>query len=205
MKYYLTVVALVLAGLFGVVQESSAQIGFWYGQGGRGGSNWGITLGQPYGYGYGGGYGNFYRPWGGGYGYNYPFYGRYNYPYGYGYNYGNYYVPNTYYYTQPYTYTSPATAYYPAQTTVAAPANTATINVTVPENAEVWVDGLRTTQTGSNRVFQTPPLTPGVQYSYELRATWMANGSPVTQTRNVSVQANQSTAVNMMTEPIKDR
>jgi uncharacterized protein (TIGR03000 family) len=36
----------------------------------------------------------------------------------------------------------------------------------VPENAEVLIDGMKTTQTGTTREFVTPQLTPGSRYVY---------------------------------------
>ena len=39
------------------------------------------------------------------------------------------------------------------------------------------------------REFDSPPLTPGKQYSYEVKAQWEENGRPVTQTQEVDVSA----------------
>jgi uncharacterized protein (TIGR03000 family) len=45
------------------------------------------------------------------------------------------------------------------------------------------------TSTGSAREYQSPPLTPGSRYSYEIRAHWNENGQPVSQTQKVEVTA----------------
>ena len=54
----------------------------------------------------------------------------------------------------------------------AAPSNTATIQVSVPADAKVWFDDSPTEQTGSERSFESPPLTPGKTYSYMITAQW---------------------------------
>jgi uncharacterized protein (TIGR03000 family) len=76
-----------------------------------------------------------------------------------------------------------------------APDNTARLRILVPDNAKVWVGGQETGQTGSEREFGSPPLTPDKAYTYEVKARWMENGEPVEQTRKVRVHANQTTTV----------
>jgi uncharacterized protein (TIGR03000 family) len=61
------------------------------------------------------------------------------------------------------------------------------ITAHVPAEARVWFDGMATTSTGQTRKFQSPPLSPGDQYSYEIKASWNENGRVVTQTRTVEV------------------
>jgi len=157
----------------------------------------GIGLGLGYGlggYGYRGGYG-------GGYGY-----GGYSPSYG-----GTYYAPSV-------TYVEPSTTYAPAETYVdpgypqvaGAPAdssrdslyyapepvdNTARLRILVPSNAKVWVGGQDTAQSGQEREFGSPPLTPGKSYTYEVKARWMEAGEPVERTRKVKVMANRTTTV----------
>jgi uncharacterized protein (TIGR03000 family) len=63
------------------------------------------------------------------------------------------------------------------------------IDVHVPAQAEIWFDGQKTAQTGSDRRFISPPLAPGHDYSYQLRVRWVEGGSPVEQTRRLSVRA----------------
>jgi uncharacterized protein (TIGR03000 family) len=43
------------------------------------------------------------------------------------------------------------------------------IRMMVPANAEVWFDGVKTTQTGSLRQFVSPALVGGKAYSYRVR------------------------------------
>jgi uncharacterized protein (TIGR03000 family) len=71
-----------------------------------------------------------------------------------------------------------------------ATANTVHINVVVPEpNAQVSFEGAPTSQGGMVRRFESPEVTPGRDYVYDIRAQWEQNGRTVTQTRQVRVQA----------------
>ena len=63
------------------------------------------------------------------------------------------------------------------------------INVSVPATAEIWIEGKKTTQGGLFRQFISPPLTPGRDYSYDIKARWRDNGKEVTRTRHVNVHA----------------
>jgi uncharacterized protein (TIGR03000 family) len=169
-----------------VTGESQAQ---HRGRGGWGGGGWGGHRGSYYG-GYGGYYGGYRGGWGWG---AYPYYG-----YG-----GGYYRP---YYGTPYYYpdyvetpivVSPVryASYYPSD---AINGNTATVQVTVPADAEVWFGNHKTSQTGTLRQFESPPLTPGQTYTYDVTASWMSNGQPVTQTRQVQVQGGKRSLLNFM-------
>jgi uncharacterized protein (TIGR03000 family) len=52
-----------------------------------------------------------------------------------------------------------------------------------------------TTQTGVDRVFNTPALEMGKSYTYTVRATWMVNGKEVDRTKDVHIQAGQPTTI----------
>jgi uncharacterized protein (TIGR03000 family) len=151
-------------------------------------NNWGAfavgvgvgALARPY-----GGYGGYY----GGYGYSSPGY-YYSDP---GYS-SNYVVPSTSYYSGPADagYTSAAPAM---------PANAATINMRVPPNAQVFFGDQQATtgNTGTyERRFVSPPLDPGSNYQYQLRAQWMENGQMVNRVRTVAVHANDVVNVDFM-------
>ena len=75
----------------------------------------------------------------------------------------------------------------------------APINVRVPANAEVWFDGTRTSQTGSQRSFVSPPIQPGRDYVYEIRARWVQAGRPVEETRRIIVRAGDRDNLNFLT------
>jgi uncharacterized protein (TIGR03000 family) len=177
--------------------------GFGGGRGGFGGGR-GFVGGRGYGgWGYGGwGYGLGY----GGWGYGYPYYGYGGYYGGYAPYYGSgyYYDPSYYSSTTPYydsTAAIPSTnyqSYYPAGTAATGTdPNSGMVEVRLPSaDAQVWFNGNKTNQTGTVRRYSTPPLTAGQSHTYEVRATWMANGQPVTQTREINVQPGQPTVVN---------
>lgn len=67
--------------------------------------------------------------------------------------------------------------------------NKAHLWLRVPENAEIWVDGVKTKQTGELRHFFSPPLTPGKKYSYQVRLRWRKDGKPVEETQRILVQS----------------
>jgi uncharacterized protein (TIGR03000 family) len=71
------------------------------------------------------------------------------------------------------------------------PANIATVQVTVPSDAEVWFEGTKTTQLGTVRQFRSPPLDPDSTYTYTVRARWTQNGEVKDETRDLRVQANK--------------
>ena len=77
-------------------------------------------------------------------------------------------------------------------------ADAARISVQLPADAQLWIDGQPTTQTGVVRTFETPgSLQPGRSYTYKLVAQWVENGQTVTRERDVSFQAGGQTVVNM--------
>lgn len=65
----------------------------------------------------------------------------------------------------------------------------AVVNVQVPASAELWFDGNKTAQTGSERRFVSPPLPAGKTFHYSVRVRWTDNGKPVDQIQMVNVQA----------------
>ncbi|MGH7172309.1 MAG: TIGR03000 domain-containing protein [Gemmataceae bacterium] len=70
--------------------------------------------------------------------------------------------------------------------------NKAHIWLRVPKSAAIWVNGVKTKQTGELRHFFSPPLTPGKKYSYQMRLRWMKDGKPVEETQRILVQAFQT-------------
>ena len=76
------------------------------------------------------------------------------------------------------------------------------LQLTVPENAEVWFDGVRTTQTGAVREFVSPTLAPGSLYSYKItiRST-DAQGKAVEDTRDIRFRANDWFSVDFTRPP----
>src|SRR5262249_26879033 len=79
--------------------------------------------------------------------------------------------------------------------------NTAHILVKVPANARVWFEGVLTTSSGPVREYQSPPLTSGNRYTYDVRARWNDNGREFTQTQHVAVTPGAHVRVEFPTPP----
>ena len=52
--------------------------------------------------------------------------------------------------------------------------------------AEVYVDGVKTTQTGTDRIFESPPLEAGKEYAYEIVVRWVQGGATVERKKTVT-------------------
>ncbi len=216
-------VSIPAMALGAVLLSTAPSLGQGHGGGGAHGANWGggwgrgaAGFGLDYGLGrYGGlgyGYPSYYRGWG----YGYPSYGYYDSGYGPNYGSNNYYgfgVPAYSAYPsdqQPYgtvvqpgmgAYSSAYGGFNEGQGASAAATqneNACQIGLRVPADAQVWFNGQAMRQTGSQREFVSPPLQPGQEYTYTIRARWMQNGQPVDQTRNLQVAASERHTVNFM-------
>lgn len=77
---------------------------------------------------------------------------------------------------------------------------TVMIHVRVPLDAELWFDGAKTQQMGMSRDFLSPPLEPGQDYVYQLRARWMRDGQEVVQTRELRVRAGDHKRVDFLSQ-----
>jgi uncharacterized protein (TIGR03000 family) len=148
---------------------------------------------------------NFHRNATYGYGYDY------GYGYGYGYNYapsypygGDYYLPDLYqsYYPSLIEPQVRPMAWKPAAVpNPAPPSDRAEVQIYVADPAaEVWFNGAKIQQTGQQRDFLTPELTPGKSYTYEVRAKWTQNGKQYDQTRSVTVRAGEQIGLNFVIE-----
>jgi uncharacterized protein (TIGR03000 family) len=71
----------------------------------------------------------------------------------------------------------------------------ATIIVALPADARLTVDDAATTSTSARRVFVSPELSPDIEYNYTLKAEFVVNGKPVTQTKVITVSAGAETNV----------
>jgi uncharacterized protein (TIGR03000 family) len=140
----------------------------WHGDNWHGGDHW---------------HGGYYPGWGFALGLGFPFYG-YPYPY---YSGGYYYGPS----------------YYPGYTNYAVPDTSsvtqtnALVEVRVPRSdATVWLEGVQTRQTGTEREFASPPLEQGRTYTYDVRARWVDNnGAMVERTQRVPIHAGERVMV----------
>ena len=71
------------------------------------------------------------------------------------------------------------------------------LKVIVPFEAVVEIDGVKTKQTGSIRLYVTPDLEKGKKYSYQVKAVFTANGQQVTVERTVNVEAGKEASVDL--------
>lgn len=69
------------------------------------------------------------------------------------------------------------------------PEPVALLDVEVPADAEVWLEGKKTQQTGPMRKFVSPALVPDKDFEYEIYARWQENGALRTETQNVTIRA----------------
>jgi uncharacterized protein (TIGR03000 family) len=170
----------------------------WWGPG----WGWGWGWGWPWwGWGWGG--------WGwGGWGWGWPSYGLFGFGSGYGDGgYGDFYPDMDYsnawsaYTANPGVNLNQAIPEGPAPEQLP-PADqpgpgVATIRVVVPTaDAVVTFDGAPTQQRGTERVFQTPPLEPGQEFTYTVTATWVENGQKMSREDRVTVRPRSGTTVN---------
>jgi|SRR5581483_4445305 len=74
----------------------------------------------------------------------------------------------------------------------------AKVTVRLPADAQLWVDGRPTKQTGSVREFITPAvLKAGLTYYYTFRAQWPEGDRTVTRERRVAVRTGGTTDVDL--------
>lgn len=189
--------ALVCGGLLARAQPVNAQHG--HGHGGHGGGH---------GHGHGGhGWGHGHAGYGWGHGHSYGGHGHYyGYPsfgFGLGY-YSGYGYPGYYAYPR-YSYPAYGPVYYdayyygasrPATEPVAPPSHTARVELRLPDpEAQVWIDGAKTSVAGRTRTYESPRLDPGPGYTYTVTAAWNKDGRIVTEERKVAIEAGKTTLV----------
>jgi len=74
----------------------------------------------------------------------------------------------------------------------------AKVKITVPADAVIEVDGVKTTTTGVVRQFITPALTPGTKYVYQVKVTVMkAGGKQSTVEEKITVEAGKATELDL--------
>jgi uncharacterized protein (TIGR03000 family) len=75
--------------------------------------------------------------------------------------------------------------------------STATLVVTLPEDARLMVDDHLTVSTSGERVFTTPVLEPGKDYQYTLAMEVVRDGKTCSVTREVTVRVGEVTRVDL--------
>jgi uncharacterized protein (TIGR03000 family) len=78
------------------------------------------------------------------------------------------------------------------------------IDVVSPPRAEITFEDEKTKQTGSRRLFISPPIKPGQNYTYHIKAKWTENGREVVRTRTVPVRAGERVMVDLTTTSPED-
>jgi uncharacterized protein (TIGR03000 family) len=73
--------------------------------------------------------------------------------------------------------------------------NSVSLTVWVPYDAKVVINDRATTSTGSRRLFYSSGLTPGLSYTYVIKAQVVRNNQVQEEARTVRVTAGEITAV----------
>ncbi len=73
----------------------------------------------------------------------------------------------------------------------------ATIKVLIHPEARLAIDNYVTTQTGAERLFETPPLAPGRKFTYTLTAVWQENERPIKRMDVATVRAGKETLIDL--------
>jgi uncharacterized protein (TIGR03000 family) len=73
----------------------------------------------------------------------------------------------------------------------------ATLVVNVPADAKLLVDDAATVSTSTRRVFVSPALPAGREYTYTLKAEFTKNGKAVVVTKDVNVTAGAEISVTL--------
>jgi uncharacterized protein (TIGR03000 family) len=79
------------------------------------------------------------------------------------------------------------------------------LSVKVPQfSAQVFVDGVKTNQIGTDRVFDSPPLAPGREFRYEVMVRWIERGAMREEKRIVTGTPGEVVRVDFTKpEPVK--
>ncbi len=73
----------------------------------------------------------------------------------------------------------------------------ATIQVNLPADAKLTIDGAATTSTSANRTFATPALENGKEFFYTLTAEIVRDGKTLTASKRVAVRAGAESRVSI--------
>lgn len=73
----------------------------------------------------------------------------------------------------------------------------ARIRVELPEDARLTIDGMSTVSTGTSRLFVSPSLERGKEFTYTLRAERSQGDKPVCASKTITVRAGQETEVDL--------
>lgn len=94
----------------------------------------------------------------------------------------------------------------PPGPTPAGPPACLILSVKVPQpGAEVYVAGVKTAQTGTDRTYESPPLETGKEYQYELTARWLERGVTVERTKVVTGKPGEVVRVDFLAPDVVTR
>lgn len=80
--------------------------------------------------------------------------------------------------------------------------NSAHLRIRVPKDAEVLVEGSRTTTTGTVREFVSPPLEPGKNMIYSILVRYTnSSGRTIEETHSIRVHANEQLDIDCTHQP----
>jgi uncharacterized protein (TIGR03000 family) len=79
--------------------------------------------------------------------------------------------------------------------TVSPSSSSASLDIRVPEGADVKIDGRPLEQSGARRHYVTPALSPSQSVRHRINATWTENGRQVSASREVMVQAGDRQSI----------
>jgi uncharacterized protein (TIGR03000 family) len=71
------------------------------------------------------------------------------------------------------------------------------LDVRLPMGALVTIEGEKTSQSGSRRLFISPPVAPGKRYVYDVTAKWMQDGREMSRSSKVYVHAGETVQVDL--------
>jgi uncharacterized protein (TIGR03000 family) len=80
----------------------------------------------------------------------------------------------------------------------------ARIRVRLPANAEITINGKKTTSTGSVREYETPLLEPDRVYGYLVKAKWLEDGITVEKSLRVRALSGNRVTINFV-PPAQER
>jgi uncharacterized protein (TIGR03000 family) len=83
----------------------------------------------------------------------------------------------------------------PSDTLVSSSPRPARITVNLPTDARLYIDNVFCPLTSSTRSFPTPPLQPGREFSYTLRAEVTRDGQTRVQSQRITVGAGRQVNV----------
>lgn len=72
---------------------------------------------------------------------------------------------------------------------------TAMLRITMPPDATLWLEDVKTRQEGAQRFFVTPPLENELPYAYRLKAAWEAGGRQLEHEKSLVVKAGEKWVV----------